>query len=91
MPVLALKAWSVKADPDFQHAAATRLPLPVVCGQVLFAVGGFLSWVMYLITDKKIDRSEVSDGFCSLPRMCAQRRELIAVGPGAGHRYTRCC
>jgi len=58
MPVLALKAWSVKADPDFQHAAATRLPLPVVCGQVLFAVGGFLSWVMYLITENRSLRGQ---------------------------------
>jgi len=68
MAVLALLAWSVTAlaglyllaiwlieyDPDFQHAAATRLPVPVVCGHVLFAVGGLLSWVMFLITDKRI-------------------------------------
>ncbi|MGN6793196.1 MAG: hypothetical protein ACTHJW_12505 [Streptosporangiaceae bacterium] len=68
MSVLALIAWSITAlaglyllaiwlieyDPDFQHAAATRLPVPVVCGHVLFAVGGLVMWVMYLITDKKI-------------------------------------
>jgi hypothetical protein len=68
MSALALLAWSVTAlagiyllaiwlieyDPDFQHAAATRLPVLVVCGHVLFAVVGLLSWVAYLITDKRI-------------------------------------
>lgn len=68
MPVLALIAWGITAvaglfllaiwlieyDPGFKHAAATRLPVPVVCGHVLFAVGGLLAWVIYLITDKSI-------------------------------------
>jgi hypothetical protein len=68
MAVLALIAWTVTAlgglyllaiwlieyDPDFQHAAANRLPVPVVCGHVLFAVVGLMSWVMYLITAKRI-------------------------------------
>jgi hypothetical protein len=49
-----LAIWLIEYDPDFQHAAATRLPVPVVCGHVLFAVGGLASWVMYLITDKRI-------------------------------------
>ena len=49
-----LAIWLIEYDPDFQHAAATRLPVPVVCGHVLFAVGGLLSWVMYMITDKRI-------------------------------------
>lgn len=68
MSALALLAWSVTAlaglyllaiwlieyDPEFQHAAATRLPVLVVCGHVLFAVCGLLCWVIYLITDKAI-------------------------------------
>src|SRR5215469_4889010 len=68
MPVLALIAWSVTAiaglyllaiwlieyDPKFRHAAATRLPIPIVVGHGLFAVGGLVSWVMYLITDKRL-------------------------------------
>lgn len=68
MSVLALIAWSVTAlvglyllaiwlieyDPDFRHVAATRLPVPVVSGHVLFAVGGLVCWVLYLITDKRI-------------------------------------
>lgn len=68
MPVIALITWIVTAlgglyllaiwlieyDPDFQRAAATRLPVPVVSGHVLFAVGGLVVWLMYLITDRDI-------------------------------------
>ena len=68
MPVIALITWIVTAlgglyllaiwlieyDPDFQRAAATRLPVPVVSGHVLFAVGGLVVWLLYLITDKDI-------------------------------------
>jgi hypothetical protein len=49
-----LAIWLIEYDPDFQHAAATRLPVIVVCGHVFFAVVGLLSWVIYLITDKKL-------------------------------------
>jgi len=65
MPVIALITWVVAAlgglfllaiwlieyDPDFQRAAATRLPVPVVASHVLLAVGGLGVWVGYLITD----------------------------------------
>jgi len=49
-----LAIWLIEYDPDFQRAAATRLPVPVVSGHVLFAVGGLVVWLMYLITDKDI-------------------------------------
>ena len=65
MPVIALITWIVTAlgglyllaiwlieyDPDFQRAAATRLPVPVISGHVLLAVGGLAVWIIYLITD----------------------------------------
>jgi hypothetical protein len=68
MPVLALITWIITAlgglyllaiwlieyDPDFQRAAATRLPVPVISGHVLFALGGLALWLMYLITDKDV-------------------------------------
>jgi hypothetical protein len=68
MPVFALIAWIVTAlaglyllaiwlieyDPDFQRAAATRLPVPVVSSHVLLAVGGLGVWIMYLITNKDV-------------------------------------
>jgi hypothetical protein len=49
-----LAIWLIEYDPDFQRAAATRLPVPVVSAHVLFAVGGLIVWLMYLITDKDI-------------------------------------
>jgi hypothetical protein len=49
-----LAIWLIEYDPDFQRAAATRLPVPVLCGHVLFAVGGLLLWVLYVITDERV-------------------------------------
>jgi hypothetical protein len=49
-----LAIWLIEYDPDFQRAAATRLPVPVVSGHVLFAVGGLVVWLMYLITDEDV-------------------------------------
>lgn len=66
MPVIALITWIVTAlgglyllaiwlieyDPDFQRAAATRLPVPVISSHVLLAVGGLGMWVMYIVTEQ---------------------------------------
>jgi hypothetical protein len=49
-----LAIWLIEYDPDFQRAAATRLPIPVVSGHVLFALGGLALWLMYLVTDQDI-------------------------------------
>jgi hypothetical protein len=49
-----LAIWLIEYDPDFQRAAATRLPIPVISSHVLFAVGGLVVWVMYLLTDMDI-------------------------------------
>jgi hypothetical protein len=49
-----LAIWLIEYDPDFRHAAATRLPVLVITGHVLLAVVGLLSWVIYLITAKEI-------------------------------------
>jgi len=46
-----LAIWLIEYDPDFQRAAATRLPVPVISGHALLALGGLGVWVMYLITD----------------------------------------
>jgi hypothetical protein len=68
MPVIALITWIVTAlggiyllaiwlieyDPDFQRAAATRLPVPVISGHVLLAVGGLAVWIIYLLTDEDV-------------------------------------
>jgi hypothetical protein len=47
-----LAIWLIEYDPDFQRAAATRLPVPVISSHVLLAVGGLIVWIMYLITDE---------------------------------------
>ncbi len=49
-----LAIWLIEYDPDFQTAAATRLPIPVISSHVLLAVGGLVVWVMYLLTDMDI-------------------------------------
>jgi hypothetical protein len=46
-----LAIWLIEYDPDFQRAAATRLPIPVIATHVTFALGGLGVWVAYLITD----------------------------------------
>lgn len=48
-----LAIWLIEYDPDFQRAAATRLPIPVISGHVLLAIGGLVVWVMYLVTDEE--------------------------------------
>jgi hypothetical protein len=49
-----LAIWLIEYDPDFQRAAATRLPVPVVSSHVVLAMGGLGVWIMYLVTDKGI-------------------------------------
>jgi len=49
-----LAIWLIEYDPDFQRAAATRLPVPVISSHVLLAVGGLAIWIMYLLTDRDV-------------------------------------
>src|SRR5258708_1775603 len=46
-----LAIWLIEYDREFQSAAATRLPVPVISAHVLLAVGGLAVWALYLITD----------------------------------------
>jgi len=46
-----LAIWLIEYDPDIQAAEATRLPVPVISGHVLLALGGLVLWVMYIVTD----------------------------------------
>jgi hypothetical protein len=45
-----LAIWLIEYDPDFQRAAATRLPVPVISGHAMLAICGLVVWVSYLIT-----------------------------------------
>jgi len=44
-----LTIWLIEYDKDFQAAAATRLPPPVVAVHALAAVVGLVLWIAYLI------------------------------------------
>jgi hypothetical protein len=46
-----LSIWLIEYDRDFQTAASTRLPVPVLTSHVLVAGGGLLLWIGYLIWD----------------------------------------
>jgi hypothetical protein len=45
-----LAIWLIEYDPDFQRAAATRLPVPVISSHAMLAIFGLALWVSYLIT-----------------------------------------
>ena len=46
-----LTIWLIEYDREFQSAAATRLPVPVISAHALLAVAGLMVWGVYLITD----------------------------------------
>jgi hypothetical protein len=46
-----LAIWLIEYDHEFQSAAATRLPVPVIGAHALLAIGGLAVWALYLITD----------------------------------------
>jgi hypothetical protein len=48
-----LIVWLMEYDRDFQSAAATRLPVPVISTHALLGIGGLLVWGLYLITDEE--------------------------------------
>jgi hypothetical protein len=46
-----LTIWLIEYDHEFQTAAATRLPVPVISAHALLAVTGLAVWGGYLLTD----------------------------------------
>ena len=49
--LLLLIIWLMEYDSDFQSAAATRLPVPVISTHALLGLGGLALWGFYLVTD----------------------------------------
>jgi hypothetical protein len=45
--------WLMEYDREFQSAAATRLPVPVISAHALLGIGGLLVWGFYLLTDEE--------------------------------------
>jgi len=46
-----LAVWLIEYDREFQTAAKTRLPIPVISGHALLALTGMFVWGAYLLTD----------------------------------------
>jgi len=54
--------WLMEYDRDFQTAAATRLPVPLISTHALLGMGGLLLWGFYLATDaERLEWATVAD------------------------------
>ena len=47
-----LVIWLIENEASDQGVTASRLPLPVVCGHALLAIGGLAVWIAYLLLDR---------------------------------------
>jgi hypothetical protein len=45
--------WLIEYDREYQTAAATRLPVPVIGAHALLAVGGLVVWMVYAIGEDR--------------------------------------
>jgi hypothetical protein len=50
--LLLLVIWLMEYDPEFQGAAATRLPVPLISTHALLGMAGLLLWGGYLLDDQ---------------------------------------
>jgi hypothetical protein len=48
-----LVIWIIEYDREFQSAAATRLPVPVISAHALLGMGGLVLWIAYLLLDQE--------------------------------------
>ncbi|HEX4094601.1 MAG TPA: hypothetical protein VHZ33_38285 [Trebonia sp.] len=46
-----LLIWLMEYDRDFQTAAETRLPVPLISAHALLGLGGLTAWGFYIVTD----------------------------------------
>jgi hypothetical protein len=51
--LILLIIWIIEYDPEFQSAAATRLPVPVISTHALLGLGGLMLWIGYLLEDQE--------------------------------------
>jgi len=47
--LILLIIWIIEYDREFQSAAATRLPVPVISAHALLGMGGLMFWIGYLL------------------------------------------
>ena len=48
-----LIVWLMEYDREYQSAAETRLPVPVISAHALLGIGGLMAWAFYLIGDEE--------------------------------------
>ena len=51
--LILLVIWIIEYDSEFQSAARTRLPVPVISTHALLGMSGLLLWVGYLLLGKE--------------------------------------
>lgn len=51
--LLLLVIWLLEYDREFQSAAATRLPVPVISAHALLGMGGLVLWIDYLLVGEE--------------------------------------
>jgi len=51
--LILLVIWMIEYDSEFQSAAATRLPVPVISTHALLGMSGLLLWIGYLLVGKE--------------------------------------
>jgi hypothetical protein len=51
--LILLIIWIIEYDSEFQTAAATRLPVPVISAHALLGLGGLMLWIGYLLLNQK--------------------------------------
>jgi hypothetical protein len=57
-----LMIWLMEYDRDFQTAAATRLPVPLISTHALLGLGGLMAWGLYVLTDaQRLEWATVAD------------------------------
>lgn len=51
--LLLLVIWIMEYDREYQSAAATHLPVPVISAHALLGMGGLVVWIGYLLVDQE--------------------------------------
>ena len=51
--LILLIIWVIEYDPEFQSAAAARLPVPVISAHALLGMLGLMLWIGYLLVGKE--------------------------------------
>ena len=94
--LLLLVIWIMEYDREFQSAAATRLPVPVISAHALLGMGGLLLWGGYLLMDNaRLAVATVADlsivallGVIMAARWVGVYRSFARPGPSPTRRNT---